>query len=267
MVYARTLCEITAITKSMTKEYRILKDIRYYGGFTENVKGKPVITGIGKILTPENKISHAIPAIGQRIARKLNENNFISGIFDHVYINFTTTIPEGHINTSTKGYEERILYLDLGICADKIRNMTNNQKEEFIIQSTFRCLEYLYKDNKKKISMIKKVEDEIRKFGPQLEITYLIKETKAYTIKIYYKIKPDSDFSYAFIEYYDNKTDLRKRASIELRLYEDIYFLIDRVSVKEGRIVLSPKTSFTADIHNKRYTTPISIEISKMQVI
>ncbi len=259
----------------MTTEDRVIKDIRYYIGYTELLKRQPITVGnfwysfidnIKKILNLDKKYN-GVPAIGQRIARKLNEYNFVSGVFDHIYINYRATISEGQINISPMPYEERIMNLDFGVSADKIQEMTDKQKEEFIIRSTFRCLEHLYKDNKEKIAMIKKVEAEVQKFGPQLEINYLTKETKEYAIKIYYKIRPDNDLSYAFIEYYDKKNDLRKRACIELQLHDDIYYLIDRVSVKEDRIVLSPKTSFTADIWNKRYTTPISLEISKMPVI
>ncbi len=249
----------TFIIKIMAIGDKVIKSIRYYGSYSENINGKSVSIPIGNLFDIKK-----ISAIGDRIARKLNEYNFVSGIFDHVYIIYSTSLPDGEIKMSNRHTEKWFLELDMGISADNLKRMTDSQKEEFITQCTFKCLAYLYKDNKEKIDTIKKVEEEVRKFGKELEIIYSIKETRSYLIKIYYKIKPKGDPSYAFIEYHDKKSGMQKQTILELQFYEDIYPLIGSVSVKGGKIILKPKSSFKATLYNKRYKTPISIDISEM---
>jgi len=70
---------------------KIIKEIRYSESEIENIEGNSLPGNFGKIFKPT---TDAV-AIGQRIARKLNELKFVSGEFDHININFTTTMPEG----------------------------------------------------------------------------------------------------------------------------------------------------------------------------
>ncbi|MDN3649550.1 hypothetical protein QWZ13_11550 [Reinekea marina] len=71
----------------MTKEKNIL-DIRYYSEDDESTSGQYVsIFKIGKEAS----------ALGARIARKLRGLGFSTGEFDHVYINFTESIPNSEV--------------------------------------------------------------------------------------------------------------------------------------------------------------------------
>ena len=48
----------------------------------------------------------------------------------------------------------------------------------------------------------------------------------------------------------------------QLRLYEDIYSLIDNIGIKNNKITLKPKKSYSAEIVTKDYKTPIEFELT-----
>lgn len=92
-------------------------------------------------------------------------------------------------------------------------------------------------------------------------IHYKTKETKSYRIDIYYQIAPSNKFSNAIIEYNNKKNDSTYIKNFELRFYEDIYSLIDKIGVKENRITLKPKKSYRTELVTKDYKTPIELEL------
>jgi hypothetical protein len=57
---------------------------------------------------------YTIHTIGQRIARKLQEQKFISGSFNHVYINFTTILPNDKLVLSNRNSDNAITSLVSG---------------------------------------------------------------------------------------------------------------------------------------------------------
>jgi hypothetical protein len=59
------------------------KDIRYY-----EIKPKDFTGDFNGIIGNVYQITNGTNSIGQRIARKLNKCEFISGEFDHIYITF-----------------------------------------------------------------------------------------------------------------------------------------------------------------------------------
>jgi hypothetical protein len=77
---------------------KIIKYIRYFESNWLNVDDKPLPKDIGKIYC----FNLDYVSIGQRIARKLNENKFILGASDHLYINFTTLLEENKIEISNR---------------------------------------------------------------------------------------------------------------------------------------------------------------------
>ena len=77
----------------MKSTNRIIKDIRY----TE-VKPKDFTGDFNGIIGNVYHITEETDSIGQRIARKLNEWEFISGEFDHIYINFSENLKYGKLS-------------------------------------------------------------------------------------------------------------------------------------------------------------------------
>jgi hypothetical protein len=89
---------------------RIIKDIRYY-----EIKPKDFTGDFNGIIGNVYQITNGTNSIGQRIARKLNKSEFISGEFDHIYITFTENIELGKIVGSEKFLDKRIKHVNYGI--------------------------------------------------------------------------------------------------------------------------------------------------------
>ncbi|QIH37299.1 hypothetical protein G7A72_00025 [Flavobacterium sp. Sr18] len=91
----------------MKSRERVIKDIRFY-----KIKQKDFTGDFNGIIGNVYHITEDTNSIGQRIARKLNELQFISGEFDHIYINFTGNIKHGKLVESEKFLDKRIKYVD-----------------------------------------------------------------------------------------------------------------------------------------------------------
>lgn len=239
---------------------RVLKDIRYFEIKPDNYQGK--FDGmIGNIF----QNSHDTKYIGQRIARKLNEFGFISGEFDHIYINLSQKLNDNEINESPVFLDKQIKYFDYGLKASAFNNLTDSEKDAKIKEITFKVLNWIYKNDDLKIQLIKNVKDLIDKYDKCLLIKYLTKETSQYRIDLSFKIRPTDDMSKLITEYTDKKENKIKRTITDILEYEDLYSLVDKVVIKEGLIIFQPKKSYHAELVAGKYNNPTwNIEIKNM---
>jgi len=241
----------------MSKEKLIL-DIRYFESDIKNISGNPLPSYIGKIFSLHNEID----SFSSRVARKLREYGFVTGDFDHIYINLTTVIPEGEINISSRRVEKWLKYFDVGFDKNRINALSEVEKISEIEKVTFDVLNLICKDEQRNI--IERVKAEIASRKSEIEILHKYKETKSYEIKLTYQIKPNcNENSLAKIYYTNKKTGETFQECIELQFYEDIFFLASSVSYSKGCILLKPRTSYRAELHNKRYNVPISIPVQQ----
>ena len=86
---------------------KILKDIRYFESNEDNISGNWLPHYTGNIY----EFSKEIHAIGERISRKLNECGFVSGEFDHIYINFSTVLEDSELIISQRKPENWLIYV------------------------------------------------------------------------------------------------------------------------------------------------------------
>ena len=240
---------------------RILKDIRFYESEVQNISGQSSPHDLGKLFIPTKDTNY----IGQRIARKLNELKFSYGEFDHIYINFTTYIGENEIIISDRNIDKRIKYIDFGIDITKLNLLDETEKNDFVKFATFKSLQRISQGINSEL--LKQTENLYTEFGTALKIHYKTKETNSYKIDIFYQIKSENGGTRAVIELNDKKKNICYEAFYELEFYEDIYTLIDTINFVNDQIVLKPKKSFIADIHNERYKTPIELAINKLKKI
>ena len=238
---------------------RILKDIRFYESDNENIDGQSMPHELGKFFIPTMDTNY----IGKRIARKLNELQYAYGEFDHIYINLTTAISENNLVVSNRNIDKRIKYLDFGINSEKVNSLSDNDKNSFIKATTFKLLRHISID--KNLELINKTETLISEFDTEIKIHFKIKETSSYKIDIYYQIASTNGGTQAIIEYKDKKANVCSFTNFKLQFYEDIYTLVDTINLSDDRIILKPKKSFTADIHNERYQTPIELKLSEFE--
>lgn len=238
---------------------RILKDIRFYESENENVAGQSMPNDLGKLFAPTKDLNF----IGQRIARKLNELKYSYGEFDHIYINLTTFLNENEIVISNRYVDRRIKYLDFGINPKKLNTLSDIEKNSFIKSTTFKLLRQISTDEN--LELVNQTEKLISQFDTEIKIHYKSKETNSYKIDIYYQIGAKKGGTKAVIEFMDKKSNSYSFYNYKLIFYEDIYSLIDTINLSAETITLKPKKSFTADIYNERYKTPITLKLTDFE--
>ncbi|MBP1223110.1 hypothetical protein [Flavobacterium sp. 1355] len=235
---------------------RILKDIRFYESEKQNIAGQSLPNELGEIFIPTKDTNY----IGQRIARKLNELKFTYGEFDHIYINLTTILKEGEIIVSNRNIDKRIKYIDFGISSENLNSLSDSEKNNFIKSVTFKVLKQISSGSN--LEVVNQTEKLIAEFDTEIKIHFKSKETTSFKIDIYYQIETVSGGTKAVIEYKDKKNNICSSVNYKLQFYEDIYTLMDTIGLTDSTIILKPKKSFTADISNERYETPITLKIT-----
>lgn len=242
---------------------KIIKDIRYSESKVDNIEGNSLPGNFGKLFKP----ALDTVAIGQRIARKLNELKFVSGEFDHIDINFTPVLQQDECEVSRRDVEKWLKYIDYGLSSSFFNTKTDAEKIIFIKSTTFKVLKSLYSTDKEKMEIIVEVENLINRFDTEIKLNYKTKETSSYKVDISYQIKPNGGSSKAIIEYLDKKTNFKGQTYLDLHFYDDIYPLIDTIAVKDNVIILNPKKSFRAEVYNNRYKTPLQFAINELDKI
>jgi hypothetical protein len=244
---------------TMTKTDRVIRDIRYYEIKPENYGGK--FDGIiGNIYSNSRDTKY----IGQRIARKLNEFEFVSGIFDHVYICLSPNLSEYEFRISDSEMDDRLKSVHCGMDPTVFNCLNESDKDKLITEITFKVLHLLFDAVTEKIEIISKVEYLLNKFGQEIEIFYKAKETKHHKIELSFQIRPNAETSKIILRLFDKIANTRKETYLDLFYYEDIYYLVDTISIKDDYIVLNPKKSYRATLATEKYTTPLMIDISKL---
>lgn len=240
---------------------RLFLDIRYYESNRENVVGTSLPSGPGRIFS----LPKSIHALGARIARKLREYGFVAGIYDHLYVNFTTVLPEGQCRYSPREVEERIKYIDFGLSPAKTNRCSETEKEALVCRTTFDILRFVAGDYPVRLALVNRVASEIGEKGSELEIVHKTKETAAFAVIVTYQIRPNGNQSVGLIEYHDKKTGQKRQAEfVKLKDYEDVFALVGSISVSRGVISLKPRPSFKASLYTSAYRVPIEIPIAEL---
>jgi hypothetical protein len=241
---------------------RVIKDIRYFETKPDDYQGK--FDGmLGNIIhnSPDTMF------IGQRIARKLNEFGFISGEFDHIYINLSPRLKEKEFGESDIFLDKQIKHFDYGFSTSAFNNLTDLEKDKNIKETTFKVLHWIYRTDDLKTQLISDVKNLIDKYDKHLMIKYKTKETSNYRIDLSYQIRPDDEKSKLIIEYTDKKENYTKQGILDILDYEDLYSLVDKVTLKDGFVVFQPKKSYHAELVAGKYKNPpLRIEIKNLTI-
>lgn len=234
---------------------RIIKDIRFYESQTVDDNSYP--DNLGKIFQPTPDTNY----IGQRISRKLNELNFCYGEVDHIYINLTTALNENELLISNRNLDKRIKYIDYGLLPTTYNSLSDFEKNQILKILTFKILKHISVSDIPNMQRVDEVKILTEKFDSEIRILYKAKETSNYKIEVSYQISPINATTRAVIEYLEKKDNSKRQYFVSLHNYEDIYYLIDTIVIKEGILVLNPKNSYTATLCNRKYNTPIKFKI------
>lgn len=234
-------------------------DIRYCASEEPNEAGRSLPSDCSRFFNfPE-----ALHSWGDRIAHKLGAAGLSLGDFDHLYINYTNTIPEGTIKLSERIPEKWLRFVDFGVSFDELKMLDDSEMENFVIDSTFKSLFLICEKNDDKSALIKSVARDVEIYGTELEIPVKTKETKSYSISVTYKVRPGGSASYGLVKYVNHKTGISfTKKLVELKDSSDIFPLVGSISVKDGKIIISPKPSFKAGLYTNDYATPLIVDIN-----
>ena len=183
-------------------------------------------------------------------------------LYYHIYINFTENIKLGKLIESEKFLDKRIKYIDYGIESKTFNSLTEFEKNQLVKDVTFKSLILLYKKDNEKNGKIIEVENLLNKFETEIEIAYKIKETNSYKIEIGYMINPKKTLSKIVVKYFDKKNKTQNTTTKDLYFYEDIFYLVDKIEVKNGKIIFTHKKTNLGEIATAKYEKPIIIEIA-----
>jgi len=243
-------------------EKRVIRDIRHY-----ELKPYDYSDKFDGILGNVYKSSFDLRWIGQRIARKLNELEFITGDFDHIYIFLTSSLDNEVIAERDFKYDKQVRCFDFGQNRIDFNNMTDNDREKRITEITFKVLRWKFGHDQNDKALIDTVENLIKRDGREIIINFKDKETKDYKLNIGFQIAPIDNMSNIVIDYLSKKDNRKLRTTIDLNHYEDIYYLVDKISTDGHQITLQPKKTLRAEVVTEKYSTPLTIDLKALEPI
>lgn len=238
---------------------KTLRDIRFYASEESNSSGNGFPSDCARFI-PYPKV---LNWWGERIAQRLNADKFSLGDFDHLYVNFTSGVPDGEFRFSDRAPEKWMRYVDVGVNFNSLQEFSAKELEKFLIEKTFDSLLYLCNGDLQNSKLVGSLREDIRTYGSNIEIPVKSKSVSSYSITITYKLRPNDLESYGLIEFIDLKTGKSfKTRFLDLVGSEDIFFLVGSISVKNGYITIKPRSSFRAGLFTENYDIPIEIKIS-----
>jgi hypothetical protein len=226
---------------------KLIKDIRYY---QDNISGKELF-----------EISKSLNLVGARYSCKLRELGFETVEYDHIYLNLTSQLSHGEVEISSKERIEKwFIYVNAGISPELFKVLDDDGKFNLIVTLTTKALELLSVRDQLDSRLIKQVEKEILTFKTELEILHKFKDTKNYQVAITYQINPKGNQSTVYVTYFDkNENTKSRKLLVKLENYEDIFFLITDITVKNGIITLKPRKSYKASLYINSYDIPLTM--------
>ncbi|MDO4230234.1 MAG: hypothetical protein Q4C98_10495 [Capnocytophaga sp.] len=240
---------------------KTLKEIRTYE------RNKSVASSLWQVFEFQGEGFPAWVYDEQRIARKLHEFGFSLGEEDYLYICLNAELDENQIVFSHLDFDKCTLYADFGANPSQFNALSCENQRIFIQNMIFSVLKA--KTSPQMVYLLAKTEQEVTKYGKNIKILHKIKETSAYMVRIFYQINPDEkplslsekNGGVAIIEYLDKKTHKTSIFTYPLYFYDDIFSLMNTITLKNNSLIIKPKTSFRAEIENKHYQTPLVFEL------
>ncbi|MDO5105933.1 hypothetical protein [Capnocytophaga sp.] len=199
----------------------------------------------------------------QRIASKLAESDFSIGEEDHLYVILNPNIAENSIEFSKLHFDKRTLYADFGVNPQHFNALSQKKKDFFVRNIIFSVLKT--KSTPEMRFFLEETQQKIEKHGKNIEILYKAKETSQYSIRIFFQINPEGrplslkekNGGVAIIKYLNKQSGEEKAFRYPLFFYDDIYYLMNAISLKNNEIIIKPKTSLRAEVYNQKYAVPI----------
>lgn len=207
----------------------------------------------------------SVHAIGARIARKLRELGYTIPGYDHVYIVFTPVQAARTVRPSRVVLESWQRHFSVGADPAQVGALDGAEREGFVVDATLRVLRRIAGADACKRAMLRQVGREIARDGENLEIFHREFSSKALQARVSYRIHASGMRGSGWIEIEERATGRRARqAFVDLDAYDDLYALVDRVTVTKGVVTMTPRKSASAGMVVRRYQTPMRVNIEAL---
>jgi hypothetical protein len=240
-----------------------IKDIRFFERAVEDVFGSPMPEYVGTLYPVVDRSE--VGVLGTRYALELAERGFRTRGYHHVYVTLTPLIPEGEARVSPLRLESWLRFVDVGLPLERWPRESAGEQVGYLVRTATRALEHLCAVHGLDGTVIPEVEAALLEHGAELEITRLVKETAAGTVRVTFQALPYGTPSPVYLEYQESRSG--RSGKIELmrvKDFEDVFPLIASASVSRGVITLKPRPSFRAGLTTRDYKTPIQVPIHRV---
>lgn len=179
----------------------IIKDIRLYRSLTENIDGNAL---------PDDFSNKELNCVIHRIVMKLREKKFSLGDFDHLYINFTTSIAENIIVPASRSidkYHSWYRFYDIGVRESFYNDLVSSTIINSVIQLVEQVLVQYFCSAKESSDLIHQCISEAVSNGEKMLMLYKTKQTKSNKAVIYLRYLNNTKY-YPLIRVYDSEGEL-----------------------------------------------------------
>lgn len=134
----------------------------------------------------------------ERLIRALIERKFTLphiGRFDHLYINFTTRLPEGHSRFISdlpvcRGEFDWYRYVDVGVSEETFRSL-RYKTGEWYLQTAVDVITTHFCHTEDERTAVYRLLDDITAKGSDFETLYKVKETSSFTVQVCTAVEDD----------------------------------------------------------------------------
>ena len=159
----------------------LIQDIRFFSEHPDPILAKYHIHGMKDIL--------------QRLLFLLRHEGFTFGDFDHLYMNYTPSLPHGEVRRSQRPidrYHPWLRYVDAGCVIDAFASMTVSEQQRFLTQTIQKAV-HLHADEENRV-IFDRCYQLVMHLGPALEIPYKEKSGEHLRITVSTTIDDDARF-------------------------------------------------------------------------
>jgi len=222
-----------------------LRDIRYFEC--------PAIIGAAEPYDHAGTLFHVTPSMdawARRFASMCRERDVSIGHAHHLYIWLTPALRDGEIRPSEFQQEHWQRWVMCGL--PKTFNRLNEQGRRARLQRvTIESVAAIAPESK---SILEELTGILDRFGERLEITLKQKETRKYRIVVGHTIPTWPKPSEVWMTLTEGSTGRVARCKlIETQSDEDAMFLVGRICLVKGDIVVHPRSSFDGDYCARKY--------------
>lgn len=124
------------------------------------------------------QLAEGYVVVGQKLALLLREKGFTLMDFERLTIVLSEAVPEGAIVFSERITDKWMRYVDYGMKAAAINNMTPEEQDNTLLEAAQRVLRELFVDTAEKAAMLEEAVEAIKTYDEEIDIVYQAKQDK-----------------------------------------------------------------------------------------